>query len=690
MKNLLTFALCATLLFFAGGPARGQSAANDAEATRLKIEIQRREAIERNAAILPSDKDVNRVNLAKARAALRSLLQSRVAAKRELKATLGDSISAAESQNIERDLEALEADLRRLEQTAAAEPSPAQPSAAEPSAATTASEQPPAASDEPAVTASEQPSPLAAPANATTPVSSTSLDNAAAPVAVNPGQPAPLVGGGAGSSSFTVANDKTSALPLRDCQEVARLNQQSLALTSQLEKFFCARVEVLERNKALNSPLARLELRRDFFFFMIALLAREGRAQYVLEAEEERVDKQVGSDASSAGSTSLVSKGSVPSILGFAVDTGALLQSSSGSTLTFRGNLAGLAKAVAGKGFISGYDEDSSATRFLRKISFALAYDPSRGTEPGVFTGRKQQLSNYSVRFDIYNKRDPREPRFKSDWDSFLARESNNLVAQVQASLVSMTNINQNPPPAIPAWNDPGLQAWFVLADSAIRSAARGDVERVFREQLDKIPTDFSEATTAELRSFDTRFRPWLEQREAILAKVARAPIVTFEYLNDRPLDAPTISQFKFIAETGLMRRLDLTFNGSLALFDSTPATTTGSRIRDFQFALQLDAQMGEMGMGFGKPVLSFAGRYERLKSDALAAGLAVPDTRGDIGVGQIKLTIPIKNSGIKIPLSFSFANRSELVKEREVRGNFGFTFDLDTLFAKFKPFQLK
>ena len=34
-----------------------------------------------------------------------------------------------------------------------------------------------------------------------------------------------------------------------------------------------------------------------------------------------------------------------------------------------------------------------------------------------------------------------------------------------------------------------------------------------------------------------------------------------------------------------------------------------------------------------------------------------------------------------------SFANRTELIKEKEVRGNFGFTFNLDSLLARFKPF---
>jgi len=48
---------------------------------------------------------------------------------------------------------------------------------------------------------------------------------------------------------------------------------------------------------------------------------------------------------------------------------------------------------------------------------------------------------------------------------------------------------------------------------------------------------------------------------------------------------------------------------------------------------------------------------------------------------------IPLKDSGLKIPFSLTFANRTELVREKEVRANFGFTFDLDTIFAKFKPF---
>lgn len=479
-------------------------------------------------------------------------------------------------------------------------------------------------------------------------------------------------------SSLASVSDPTLT-PLRSCSEIALLSEQQ---TSRYEQYFCNKVEELKDMKKANSRASFDLVRTDFLTFMIALLAREGRAQYVLAAENERADKEVGSDASSSGSTSLVTKGSVPSILGFAVNTGALLQTTNGSTITFRGNMAGLAKAMAGKGFISGYDEDSPTTRFLRRAAFSFSFDPNRGNQPGVFTGSKQQISNYSFHVDLYNKRDPREARYREEWKNFLSKQSEDLVLEIQNSQVALLDISNG------AWLDPTLQSWYIGADTAMRNASTGEVEAVLREQLSKIPKDLSPNTLARLATFSLRLKAWLDARESILDRIAKAPIVSFEYTNDRPINSSSLSKFNFIAETGFGSRLDLTFNGSLTMFNQRPTIPGVSRVRDFQFATQFDAPLGEMGLGIGKPVLSFAGRFERLMSDVpTIAGTIAPNTKGDIAVGQIKFTIPIKGSGIRIPFSLSFANRTELLKEREIRGNFGFTFDLDTLFAKFKPF---
>lgn len=490
------------------------------------------------------------------------------------------------------------------------------------------------------------------------------------------------------NSSSATAGTAGSTLPLRSCSDIKKLPNGG----SDLENFFCAKVAQIASAKSdPTSALAGLDLRRDFFFFMIALLAREGRAQYVLAAENERTDKQVGANPSGSGTNSLVSKGSVPAVLGFAVDNGAITKSTSGTTLTFRGNLTGLAKALADKGFISGFDDDSGAARFFRRASFSLSYDPSRGQEPGVFTGKGDQLSNVSFRLDLYNQRDSRLARYKADWDVFISTRSNALVAQIDASQRTLTNIADRTTSPI-AWRDPSLQAWFVVADNAVRNATADSVEAVFRDQLNRVPTNLSPAVVGEINSFDTRFKEWRDAREGILDKISKAWVATFEYSDDRPLNAPDLSRFKLIVEKGLSRGYDLTFNGSVAIFNKTPtAAQGGDRLHDVSLALQFDIQFGELGLGMGKPVLSFAGSYKhQTANDTSSAGVVIPDTKGDIGVGQIKLEIPIKNSGIKIPFSVSYANRTDLIKEKEIRGHFGFTFDPDALFAKFKAFTQK
>jgi hypothetical protein len=655
MKRNLIGILITLALLTAGAIHAHSQTINDPEVNKLKDEIQRRAFVEQDPAILPEDKQVNRVNLEKARSNLSTLLKSRIQAKTKLKEMLGPSIAPEERDSIDASVRSLEADLQALQRQ--------NPFA--PATTTSNSNSNPAevnATNSSAVTPSS--------ANTATPSVTNNPPTSFVPPISSPPRtlvPAPITTAG------------TDVLPIRKCTDV----QQNLATASNLEKFFCARVAVIQRDKHIATPINGLDLRRDFFFFMITLLAREGRAQYIVAAENERVDKQAGSSASSSGSTSLVSKGSVPGILGFATDSGAFLKSISGSTVTFRGNVTGVAKALAGKGFISGYDEDSPAARFFRRTSFSFSFDATRGSSPGIFTGDKQQISNYSFRMDLYNKRDGRDSRYKQAWDDFLSNQSEALVAQTQTSLLALANPSTN------TWNDAALQDWYVLADSAIRAADGLDqVDAVLREQLKKAPTNLAATTVAELRSFDKKFKAWLDTRETILDKIATAPIVTFEYINDRPENASSLSTFNLIAEGGFGPRLDLTFNGSITVFNKRSPVAGQGRVRDFQFATQLDVPFGEIGGGIGKPVLSFAGRYESLQEDATTAGgIVAPNTKGGIGVGQIKFTIPVKNTGIRIPLSFSFANRTELIKEKEVRGNFGFSFDPDVLFALFKPF---
>src|SRR5205085_11943162 len=128
-------------------------------------------------------------------------------------------------------------------------------------------------------------------------------------------------------------------------------------------------------------------------------------------------------------------------------------------------------------------------------------------------------------------------------------------------------------------------------------------------------------------------------------------------YHNERPLGLPTLSNFRFLAEKGAYNgSIDFTGNASVTIYNSRPTTPNTQRLRDFRFAGQLDVPFGDVSRT-GKFLLSFAGRYERLLNDELLAGTNTTIKKGDIAVGQLKLTIPIRGTAVKIPLSVSFAN---------------------------------
>lgn len=430
-----------------------------------------------------------------------------------------------------------------------------------------------------------------------------------------------------------------------------------------------------------------LNLLDDLLKITLLIIAKKDRPAFLVEAEEARTDKQVGAGPSTSGTTSLVVKGSAPTVLGLAVENGALTQTINGTTFTFRGNPYGIVQALANKGFIQSYDEAQNApiTRFLKNTSFHLSFDTSRTPvetgAPNVFTADKQQLSEFGVRYEFYNKRDPRNAAYKAAWDKFVDSKKLN----VQAMTRELTERGPDPPHAL-RLKDPALRSWFEASKQALQGAQIVQIEGIVRQRLQVIPINsLSSATVDSLNRFRAAFEDYIKGRNDILAQIAKGGIVSFEYTNKREVNAPNLSNFTFIAEKGLGGRFDGTFNGSLTIFDKIPAGTTG-RVRDFNFSGQGDLGLGDV-RGIGNLVLSFSGKYQRLMEDAMTPdGMAVMNTKGDLVYGQAKLTIPIKGLGVKMPISVTLSNRTELIKEKEVRGNIGFTFDLDTIFAKFKP----
>jgi hypothetical protein len=657
-------AIVLTLLLSISG--FGQEAS---DISQLKEQIQRLELVDRDPSTSAEVRGLNRRFLLQRRAQLRSLLQKEIKALQSYRSTVGSSLSTDENTLIEASIQKLTLELAKLEgesgntSTVVAAAQTANQADEGGGAQSTAMSAPVGFSASPTV-----------PAGATVPQP---MATSTAPNVVPP------------MTSTPTATSSAQAAAPPGC-ELYRQHPKTFSL---VDRYVCNLIESVTTRKngdqargITANPLAGLELDPDFTRLVIIMEAKKGRAEELIRAEEARVDKQTGSDSSTGATTSLVTKGNVPAILGFAVENGALTKDTSGSTVTFRGNPVGILKAFAGKGLISGFDSDDATSRFLRRFSFGVSFDTDRGPQTGVFTGTKQQISGFSGRAVLYDKRDPRRGEYKQDWENFLATSAQDFLQQDEDTrevLLDTQNI------ARPVWKDPALIKWYDDTQRALAAASPADVEGVFIERLNQLPLDdLAPDTTSALAAFETKFKIYLRDRNSILKKVGKAGVITFDYTNQRNVNSPNLSNFKLIGEKGFHNgRIDLTGNTSLTIFDSKPAALNLGRLRDIQGALQLDGTFGSAEKS-GVFVLSFAYKYQHLAENTLTPeGLVVPNTKGDINMGQLKLTVPIKGLGIRFPLSLTFANRTELIKEKEVRANFGFTFDLDTIFAKFKPF---
>jgi len=436
------------------------------------------------------------------------------------------------------------------------------------------------------------------------------------------------------------------------------------------------------------------------------LLKTVGDASYVAfvtEAQERRTDQQLGAGPSGGGATSLVSKGGIPYLFSFAVENGAATRTQGDTGVTFRFNPAGALQTLANRGFITGFrqTENDALLKFLRKTSVGLTFDTSRGDNAGAFTGDRQQLSEVNVKFEFVNERDPRHRKYQREWERFMAEHGVGLAGQIWQTTISTINLGGDEDD--PAFTDPALQAWLVktneeiaAVDQSLGNEARMDaVAEVIRKRADLLPVDLvNEQTVAAISGFARQFKEYSEAKNRLLDDIAKGNVFTLEYTNKREVNASDTSNFRLIAAKGrevMGGRMDFTANGSLTLFHKRPAALTpagprAGRVRDFQFAGQVDVpfQVGAVGQF----VFWFSGRYERLLEDAEQLnGVALPGTKGDIAVGQFGLRVPMPGTGLQLPISFTFANRTELVREKEVRGNFGFTFNLDSILARFKPF---
>ena len=431
------------------------------------------------------------------------------------------------------------------------------------------------------------------------------------------------------------------------------------------------------------------------------------------DTEKLLMNKQAGSPSGASGITNVVSHVAAPALIGVGVEYGNILQNTTGNTTTLRANLLGVSRLLLGaQQFpycpVINQPGCTPASRWLRRFSGVAAFEntnnntaagaasiPTSTTPVSVnLFGNGFRMASWGARFDITHN-DPHDPKFVSRFPGIIAQLRTNAASQALAVAASQLFSD-----ASTGAVDPAFTQWEGTAIAALKAAATPDeFKHTLETQLDAlIPImmnahqDFPTRVATLMKASENYFA----QRDALLQTIQTHQF-SLEYTNQHPQNQPSTSNVRLIySHQPSVAPTLITFNAAVTWYNSLPAAPAATRLRDVQASGQVERRLGVIP-NLGNAVATFAGYYQWMKEDALitigpgnvapGSGIVLPDTaakllgtKGNIGVVQGRLTLPL-NSTLKIPISVTWSNRTELIKESDVRGQVGITLDVDNLF---------
>jgi hypothetical protein len=184
-----------------------------------------------------------------------------------------------------------------------------------------------------------------------------------------------------------------------------------------------------------------------------------------------------------------------------------------------------------------------------------------------------------------------------------------------------------------------------------------------FRDKLGKDAADAidvfidQQLNDAELIAF----RNLDDEARAAVEHIRRAPQLSLAFLTRQRKIGNNEYSGEAIFDYGIQNRVNLTLNGAYRYKDSK---IIGGDTRGFMFSGQLQFQLNRENLLGKKPFYL----------DVSTQGNWMTGTKATYKA-QGKITIPIAD-GIDFPISVTYANRTELIKENTVKGQFGFTVD--------------
>jgi hypothetical protein len=363
-----------------------------------------------------------------------------------------------------------------------------------------------------------------------------------------------------------------------------------------------------------------------------------------------RLDVQNSAPPGSPGSTSAAERAGISSVLGAALDAGAVTQSVSGSTLTLQANALSLARFLEGQKDIFLYCSDGTMgcngqhgwAPFLNKISGSAALSVSNSSQavsgtvmgaPSMSTTQtsttqsataliqnsSSRLSSFTVKAQLYNNLDLHSAIYQQYWKKAFQASIPGASAVVAASDAAF------------GWLQNDIyKTWFAAAEPMVRDAIEQGADAVETA----VATQWGNLVAAEgnsipndqIAQFYQTAGVYLTARDAANDSIRQqlANGVSVSYTFSQPQSQPKISTLKLIytlhpgvlkkdqsssstaqsggapgaaaasSATPAAKRNDyaVSFNFGADLYDSPPSGT--HTLKDLQGALQLDYHFGK------------------------------------------------------------------------------------------------
>ena len=469
-------------------------------------------------------------------------------------------------------------------------------------------------------------------------------------------------------------------------------------------------------NPSANSKFIRTTAGRAAVQNLVNTIQRSAvaAANGIAQEGQARLDRQLSSPSTAAGSTSLVSRAGSSELFAFAIDTGALTRSVNGTTATVSTTADQLFRTItnyeplciASCSYKGGFE-----ARVLVPLSVAASFDLSqRNTTTATTSGQASgapappitsapipagvgRLSTLTARYEIRNQFNARSTAFQQHWRDAINTQLTELLLSATVTGDAVRQILQ--------------RKAHLLDRDALVKAARSDAtgaalaaafSEYFNSETDQLLGDEEVLSKLSQAVHDLGLYrdAWLKA-----LREAAGTMFTFEYTYSKPANQPDTHNFKLIYAHDFQAMGMLTVNASASIYDSVAPAATYGRVHYGQFSMQYDRNLRDEKAAL-QPQLSLAGYYQYQPSPSILnipAGTVVPGTSiplpngiqefvgtaGNLWITQGKITIKGRG-GISIPLAVSWSNKTDLLQGTRVGAQVGINYDFSQLGGLLSP----